>query len=139
MEIIYTLDRIFEVAEQLAAFLENYRVVALSGSMGAGKTTLVHALCRQLGVTETVSSPTFALIQEYRGSRYPVIYHIDLYRINSAAEALDAGMEDCLLSGHLCFVEWPERAPGLLPDDTLHVILDIQSPVERKLTVELPQ
>ena len=106
--------------------------------MGAGKTTLVHALCDEKGVKDAVGSPTFSIINEYEWQEEgrPVrLYHIDLYRLKGEAEAMQAGVEDCLYSGHYCLVEWPERAPGLFPDDTLHLYLEVTGPQDRRLVI----
>ena len=98
------------------------RVFAVHGAMGAGKTTTIAALCRHLGVTDAVSSPTFALINEYQ---YPkgVVYHLDLYRLETEEELHQSGVEDAVRSGHICFVEWPERGPHLFDDSTVHLLL----------------
>jgi tRNA threonylcarbamoyladenosine biosynthesis protein TsaE len=95
-------------------------VFAFHGEMGAGKTTFIHALCSLKGVTDTVGSPTFPIINEYE---YPggKIYHIDLYRLKDEEEALRAGVEDVLYSGELCLVEWPDRAPGIFPPGTIEL------------------
>lgn len=127
------------MAQKFVALMNDYTVITFSGELGAGKTTFINEVCKRLGVTETVSSPTFALIQEYRSGSGRIIYHIDLYRIQSAEEAMEAGIEDCIMSRELCFVEWPEKAPELFPDKTMHVSLFILSGLERKLVVELPQ
>ncbi len=114
-------------------------VVALHGEMGSGKTTLVHAICEYLGVRDRVGSPTFSLINEYvyvdKGV-HKSLYHIDLYRLRSEDEAVRAGVEDCLYSGIKCFVEWPERAASLLPDDTLHLYLTWAGDRERVIEIK---
>lgn len=109
------------------------KVFAFHGAMGAGKTTFIHALCSAKGVTDTVGSPTFSIINEYA---YPEgkIYHIDLYRLRDEEEALRAGVEDVLYSGELCFVEWPDRAPGIFPPATISLQIEIIDPETRKIT-----
>lgn len=109
-------------------------VVAFEGGMGAGKTTFIHALCAARGVTDTVGSPTFSIINEYRypGGR---IYHIDLYRLKDEEEALRAGVEDVLYSGDTCLVEWPSRARGIFPPDTIDARIDVIDPQTRKITI----
>jgi len=109
-------------------------VFAFHGDMGAGKTTLIHALCSIKGVTDTVGSPTFSIINEYRygGGK---IYHIDLYRLKDEEEAIRAGVEDVLYSGDICLVEWPDRAPGIFPPETIHLRLEVIDPDTRKITV----
>jgi tRNA threonylcarbamoyladenosine biosynthesis protein TsaE len=109
-------------------------VFAFHGDMGAGKTTFIHALCSIKGVTDTVGSPTFSIINEYRyeGGK---IYHIDLYRLKDEEEAIRAGVEDVLYSGDLCLVEWPDRAPGIFPPETIQLRLEVIDPDTRKITV----
>jgi tRNA threonylcarbamoyladenosine biosynthesis protein TsaE len=107
--------------------------------LGAGKTTFINALCKELGVTESVSSPTFSLIQEYEADKGKIIYHIDLYRIKNKEEAIETGIEDCIYSNETCFVEWPEKAPALFPNNTVYAAFEILSPQSRKLIVELPR
>lgn len=100
--------------------------------MGAGKTTFIHGLCEAKGVTDTVGSPTFSIINEYRypGGR---IFHIDLYRLKDEEEAIRAGVEDVLYSGDICLVEWPERAPEIFPPDTVQIRLEVLDPDTRKI------
>lgn len=112
------------LAKELAQIIEPYKVVTFTGNLGAGKTTLVKILCQLWGVDETVSSPTFSLVNQYT-CNHPVIgnciYHIDLYRVKNAEEAYGAGVEDNLYSGDLCLVEWPEKAMEIIPKDALRV------------------
>jgi tRNA threonylcarbamoyladenosine biosynthesis protein TsaE len=123
MELTFTLAHIGEVATRFWNETEGHRVFAFHGQMGAGKTTFIHALCDAQQVSSTVGSPTFSIINEYN---YPggSICHIDLYRLKDEEEAIRAGVEDALYSGNICLVEWPERIPGLFPEDTLHVYID---------------
>lgn len=129
----YRIDEIAKAASWLWEQLQKNRVVALHGPMGAGKTTLVHALCVQVGVADPVSSPTFSLINEYMLPGGEQIYHIDLYRIRDEQEALDAGMEDALFSGAYCIVEWPEKAPGIFPAETVHVTITVNEDYSRTI------
>ena len=131
----YTLTDIKNVAIDLLALIGNTRVVALHGEMGSGKTTLVHAVCEELGVTDVVGSPTFSIINEYKSAHRGTIYHIDLYRIKDEAEAMEAGVEDCLYSGALCFIEWPEKAPGLLPLESMHIKMSVVGDDKRSLQI----
>jgi tRNA threonylcarbamoyladenosine biosynthesis protein TsaE len=98
-------------------------VIALSGELGAGKTTLAQAICRGAGVDASVTSPTFALVQRYQGARAPV-YHIDLYRLESARELVNLGWDDVLRDDALVLIEWPERADGHIPDDAVHIEIE---------------
>lgn len=120
MEIQFSLANIREAAKKFITEFDNRKVIAFHGEMGVGKTTFIHAVCDVLGVKDTVGSPTFSIINEYV-SESRSIFHIDLYRINSTGEAVQAGVEDCFYSGHTCFIEWPEKVAALIPDDALHV------------------
>ncbi len=127
MDKTYDLAALPEIAALLAEQVSHFEVVTFEGDLGAGKTTLIKALCQVLGVTEMVSSPTFALVNEYEASQLgnrKKIYHIDLYRLKGEDEAIAAGIEDHFFSGDLCLVEWPARAAGIIPDNALHVMLD---------------
>jgi tRNA threonylcarbamoyladenosine biosynthesis protein TsaE len=122
MDVYFTLNELGDAVSQLLQRAGDTNVIAFHGEMGTGKTTFIHALCDSLEVKDAVSSPTFPIINEYESSRGP-IFHIDLYRLKDQEEAVRAGVEDCLYSGSLCLVEWPDRAPGLFPGDTLHVFI----------------
>ncbi|HEU5184995.1 MAG TPA: tRNA (adenosine(37)-N6)-threonylcarbamoyltransferase complex ATPase subunit type 1 TsaE, partial [Gemmatimonadaceae bacterium] len=98
-------------------------IIAISGDLGAGKTTLAQAICRGAGVRELVTSPTFALVQQYEGARARV-YHLDLYRLESAKELVNLGWDDIMRDDAIVLIEWPERAEGRVPDDALHVELE---------------
>jgi tRNA threonylcarbamoyladenosine biosynthesis protein TsaE len=137
MNISFSLDHIKKAAEELLVAVADKKVIALHGEMGAGKTTLVHAVCDVLGVRDAVGSPTFSIINEYTTAAGKTIYHLDLYRLKNEQEAVDAGVEDCFYSGKLCLVEWPEIAPHLLPDDTMHCYLHIKGNNERMLQIKL--
>ena len=119
------INSIGEVPEAARKFIEATRghsVVAFNGEMGAGKTTFISEICRQLGVEDDTSSPTFAIINEYESQTSgEKIYHFDCYRLETPEEAFDLGAEDYLLSGQKCYIEWPEMIEPLLPDDTLRV------------------
>lgn len=140
MEWTFTLAEIDAVAIDCLARMNGYSVFAFHGEMGAGKTTFIHALCRHKGVYDTVGSPTFSLVNEYesRGDYPETIYHIDLYRLKDEAEAIRAGMEEYLYSGATCLVEWPEKAPGLFPADTVHLYIEQIDTVKRRLKMEIP-
>lgn len=112
------------------------RVWAFHAPMGAGKTTLIHALCTEvLGVADAVSSPTFAIINEYKSPVAGDIFHMDWYRLKGEEEALQAGVEDALLSGNLCLIEWPDVAPALLPDDVFRVQISLVDEQTRLISV----
>lgn len=112
--------------EAAAGLLKRYKPVKVwlfSGEMGAGKTTMIKALCEQLGVTEVMSSPTFSIINEYESSHGGKVFHFDFYRLTNEGEALDLGVEEYFESGHYCFVEWPERIPSLIPERHVDIAL----------------
>jgi tRNA threonylcarbamoyladenosine biosynthesis protein TsaE len=136
MEIAYTAQAITDAAKTFLNAIGSRKVVALHGEMGAGKTTFVHAVCDILGVKEAVGSPTFSLINEYTTASGESIYHLDLYRLCDETEALNAGVEECFYSGNLCFVEWPEKAEHLLPDDTVVCSITIQGNNKRLLKIK---
>lgn len=138
MEIkIQSLDHIHEAAREFIAAMGDNTVFALYGKMGAGKTTFVKALCQELGVEDVVTSPTFAVINEYRSDiAGELIYHFDFYRIKKLEEVYDMGYEDYFYSGALCFIEWPELVEELLPGNTVKVTIEGLEDGSRKLTME---
>ena len=130
---IKSLDELDMVAQMVLNSLEGRTVVALDAPMGAGKTTLISRIAEQLGAEDDVTSPTFAIVNEYVGER--VIYHFDMYRIERIEEALDFGSEEYLSSGELCLVEWPEKIEALLPEDTMVVKIEILSESARRFVI----
>jgi tRNA threonylcarbamoyladenosine biosynthesis protein TsaE len=137
MDVNFTLDAISTTAVDFLNILDKNKVIAFHGEMGAGKTTFVHAVCNAMGVKDTVGSPTFSIINEYRTADEKIIYHMDLYRLKDEEEAIAAGVEDALYSGNICFVEWPEKIPGILPENALHCYLQTVGNNERKLKINL--
>lgn len=135
MELTFTLEDIQLAAKEFWQQVPEKKVFAFHGEMGAGKTTFIYALCIEKQVTDTVGSPTFSIINEYN-SNEGTIYHIDLYRLKDGQEVLQAGIEDCLYSGDTCLVEWPERAVAILPDDTVHIYLDVINEETRNLRIK---
>lgn len=129
-------DQLHEVAEALLDSLDGRTVVALRGEMGAGKTTLVRAVAEQLGASDQVTSPTFALVNQYEGAEGERIFHFDFYRIEDEREAFDLGYEEYFYSGDLCFVEWPEKIEGLMPDSVMEVRITVEGPTERSFEIE---
>jgi tRNA threonylcarbamoyladenosine biosynthesis protein TsaE len=113
-------------------------VFAIHGPMGAGKTTTITALCKYKGVMDVMGSPTFSIINEYvftENGAAKKMYHIDLYRLKDDEEVVQAGVEDCVYSGEICFVEWPEKAPFLFDEKTVHVVIEPVSETERKVSL----
>ncbi|MCR9102011.1 MAG: tRNA (adenosine(37)-N6)-threonylcarbamoyltransferase complex ATPase subunit type 1 TsaE [bacterium] len=132
--IVYALEEVGQIAERLLkAAAPEQTIWTFTGEIGAGKTTLIKALCRKLGSEETVSSPTFSLVNEYEDREGETFYHMDLYRLNDAEEALDIGIEEYLDSGRRCLIEWPGLIEHLLPEDTFRIKLEIGSDSSRKI------
>lgn len=126
-----------KAAEEFLRALGSRRVVALLAPMGTGKTTFTSALCKALGVEDTTTSPTFAIINEYYSTKWEEpIYHFDFYRLRDLDEARAIGLEDYLYSGHLCLLEWPEIVEPLLPDDVTVVRLEELPDGSRRLTID---
>jgi tRNA threonylcarbamoyladenosine biosynthesis protein TsaE len=123
MEITFSLDEIENTARTIAAENLN-KVILFHGEMGAGKTTFIKQLAKELGVTEATSSPTFSLVNEYHTTDNQIVYHFDFYRLKNETEALDMGVDEYLYSGHWCFIEWAENIPNLIPDS--HSVITIK-------------
>ena len=138
MDVIFKLENIKTVAAELLAAAGTKTVFAFHGEMGAGKTTFINALCEVMGVKDTISSPTFSIINQYSTATGKMVYHMDLYRLKDEEEATYTGVEDCLYSGNICLVEWPEKAPGIFPDETLQVTITSIDADTRKLTAAIP-
>ena len=137
MVVDFTLNEIENAAAQLLTVVGERKVIAFHGEMGAGKTTFIHAICQLMKIKDVVGSPTFSIINEYNTDAGDIVYHLDLYRLKDEPEAIAAGVEDCLYSGNLCMVEWPEKAPGIFPHDTIHCYLRSTGNNERKLQINL--
>ena len=136
MELVVSgLGDLPRAAKQILEFADKERVFLFYGEMGAGKTTLIKTLCQELKVEDAVSSPTFAIVNEYSGIK-GTVYHFDFYRIKNESEALDLGYEDYLYSGNYCFIEWPEKIPSLLPNEFVELKLQETSVNERVIKVQ---
>jgi len=127
MELKLTLENIDDVANQFLDYIKQnmseINCLAFYGKMGSGKTTFIKSLCKQLGVDETVTSPTFAIINEYKTSKDTEIYHFDFYRIEKIEEAYDFGYEDYFYSSNYCFIEWPELIEEILPEKFIKITI----------------
>ena len=132
---INTLEDLPNAAKQLLKLCAEKKIVAFYGAMGAGKTTFVKALCKQLGVTDNANSPTFSLVNEYHTSSGSTIFHFDFYRIKSINEAYDLGYEDYFYSNNYCFIEWPEKVEELLPEDVVKVSIIVEENDCRVITL----
>ena len=134
MEIrIQSLDTIDQAAATFVEAMGNNTVFAFRGEMGAGKTTFIKAICEKLGIEDTINSPTFAIVNEYRSNSGELVYHFDFYRINKIEEVFDFGYEDYFYSGSICFIEWPEKIESLLPHDVVNVSITEQEDGSRKV------
>lgn len=139
MEFEFSLENIKQAARQFWSLTNGKRVFAFRGDLGTGKTTFIHALCDVKGVKDVVGSPTFSIINEYvfdENGEIKKIFHIDLYRLKDEQEAIQAGVEDCIYSDHICFVEWPEKVPHILPDDTIFANIRIVDQQTRQISLQ---
>lgn len=131
------LEDLPRIAQEILTLKGKEQILAFSGEMGAGKTTLISAICNALKVQDAISSPTYSLVNEYLRENGEKVYHFDFYRIDSEEEAMDMGVEDYFESGALCLVEWPEKIENLLPENYIHVKISLQK-TERIFNLELP-
>ena len=138
MEIrINSLDQIGDAAKQFVACMKDAKVFAFYGKMGAGKTTFIKAVCECMGVTDVITSPTFAIVNEYQSDTTgDKIFHFDFYRIDDIREAYDFGYEEYFYSGDLCLVEWPEKIEQLLPENVMTVRITVDSDTARTFEIE---
>ena len=134
---VKSLADLNSTAKKMLETFSNQRVFALHGKMGAGKTTFVQELCKVLGSEDYVTSPTFALVNEYSDRNLSPIFHFDFYRIKKIEEAFDMGFEEYIYSDNYCFIEWPEKIESLLPGNYLKIIIDIVSKEKRKITMTI--
>jgi len=135
MNITFTLDQIQPVAAQILAEASPQKIFLFYGEMGAGKTTLIKALCAELGVEGQASSPTFAIVNEY-AAKHSKVFHFDFYRLKNQNEALDMGYEEYFYSGEYCFIEWPEKIPDLLPPNYIEIHITAQNDGLRQVTLK---
>ena len=141
MKFHVTKDGLDDFATSFWNYVKDAKVFAFHGAMGAGKTTIIESLCKAKGVKDVMGSPTFSIINEYSYDENGVeniIYHIDLYRLKDEQEIIQAGVEDCIYSGAVCFVEWPEKAPFLFDDKTVQVYLEAINEEEREVKIDMP-
>ena len=133
---INSLDELNVAAKELISAFNDDRVFAFYGKMGAGKTTFIQSICRALGSDDNVTSPTFALINEYNTAELDSIFHFDFYRIKDIEEAFDLGYEDYIYSGSYCLIEWPEMIEPLLPEKMVEVKIEVQEDDTRLITAK---
>ena len=129
----YDIDDLNKIAESLLEKFPDKRIFAFYGEMGAGKTTFIKSICENLGVIDTVSSPTFAIINVYKTAESEDIYHFDLYRLNTIEEFYDIGYEDYFFSDSYCFIEWPEKVERLLPEDIVRVYIEVDESNDKRV------
>jgi len=134
MEMTYTIAEIDKIAAQLLSQYSHQPIWAFYAPMGAGKTTLIRRICKQMGITDTVSSPTFSIMNEY-DAQGKMVYHMDWYRLADEAEARRTGVEAAMEEAAICFIEWPEKAPALLPSDHIHIQIEILDPELRRIII----
>lgn len=132
---VTTEQELPQVTEQVLTAFGNRKVILFYGEMGVGKTTLIKQLCKQLGVEEVTTSPTFSIVNEYLTNTGKSIYHFDFYRIEEEAEVFDLGYEDYFFSDNYCFIEWPEKIPNLLPEETVTLKIELGENNERIIEV----
>jgi tRNA threonylcarbamoyladenosine biosynthesis protein TsaE len=138
MDQVFTIqseEDVDRVAKAFLPLLKEYKVVAFYGSMGVGKTTFIKGLCKSLGVTGPVTSPSFAIVNEYAAGDGETIFHFDFYRLKNVEEVFDIGYEDYFFSNHICLIEWPEKVADVLPGDRLDVYIAENSNASRTLKV----
>jgi tRNA threonylcarbamoyladenosine biosynthesis protein TsaE len=134
--LVKNTDELKEAAKAFLSKIDNYKVVAFYGSMGAGKTSFIKAVCEELKVNSVVTSPTFTIVNEYSNKKGSLVYHFDFYRINKIEEIFDFGYEEYFYSGNYCFIEWPEIAEAILPENTLKVKIAEQKDGTRIISVQ---
>jgi tRNA threonylcarbamoyladenosine biosynthesis protein TsaE len=133
----YTLPHIAQAAQYILQQIGDAKVICFEASMGSGKTTLINEICKQLSVIDATSSPTFSIINQYKTKQETTIYHLDLYRLKDEEELMQIGVEDVLYSNDYCFVEWPQLAKNIMPDNAMLAKIAIISEEERQVEVTL--
>lgn len=132
MEFLFKLDEIQNIANQIITH-SKHKVLLFEGQMGAGKTTLIKAISKELGIVDVANSPTFSIVNEYRTKNNQTVFHFDLYRLEEEEEAYDMGIDEYFDSGNWCFIEWPEKTPNLIPDEHHTLVFELIDENTRKL------
>ncbi len=130
------IEELSQVADAIAEICKNYPVIIFDGEMGAGKTTLISKVCQILKVEDEPSSPTFSIVNTYLSSEVGNLHHFDFYRIEDEEEAMASGLDEIIDSGDVCFIEWAEKIPNLLPENYVRVAIEVVDPNHRKITIE---
>ena len=133
IEFEFSVFELEDIANKIIA-LNPQKIILFNGEMGVGKTTLIKQLCKNLGVNDSTSSPTFSLVNEYYITKNQLVYHFDLYRLNKDSEAIDIGIDEYFYSGNWCFIEWSEKIPNLIPDEHSIINIELLTNGNRKLT-----
>ncbi|WP_373495956.1 tRNA (adenosine(37)-N6)-threonylcarbamoyltransferase complex ATPase subunit type 1 TsaE [Aquiflexum sp.] len=132
----YRLEEIQDIAKMIVDFCGEEKIWVFKGDLGAGKTTLIKSIAKEMAIEDRVSSPTFALVNEYWNDNGRVFYHFDFYRVEDPAEVLEIGIEEYFYSGNYCWIEWAEKIPGFLPLDFILIAIEIQENGNRKVTLK---
>jgi tRNA threonylcarbamoyladenosine biosynthesis protein TsaE len=135
---LHTLNDLETAAQTFIDMMGTHKVFAFYGEMGAGKTTFIKQVCRQMGVEENITSPTFSIVNEYIATGGNSIYHFDCYRLKNLEEAYNIGAEEYFYSGNYCMIEWPEKIEGMLPESAIAVKIEVQHKNHRKIIVNIP-
>ncbi len=141
MQFQISLEELDNFASDFWEAVKDFKVFAFHGQMGAGKTTIIASLCKQKGVKDVTGSPTFSIINEYsftENEQPKKIYHIDLYRLKDEEEVIQTGVEDAVYSGEICMIEWPEKAPHLFDEQTVHISIEQLTKTKRRIEISLP-
>jgi tRNA threonylcarbamoyladenosine biosynthesis protein TsaE len=132
---VFDIRQLDEAAKKLIKFAGENRIWLFEGDLGAGKTTLIKAICRNFNVEDIVNSPSFSLVNEYKGKNGAIFYHLDFYRIKDEEEAMDIGAEEYIFSGNYCFIEWPSKIASLLPQQYVSVSIQVGPDGSRSLNL----
>jgi tRNA threonylcarbamoyladenosine biosynthesis protein TsaE len=132
---VFDIRQLDEAAKKLIKFAGENRIWLFEGDLGAGKTTLIKAICRNFNVEDIVNSPSFLLVNEYKGKNGAIFYHLDFYRIKDEEEAMDIGAEEYIFSGNYCFIEWPSKIASLLPQQYVSVSIQVGPDGSRSLNL----
>lgn len=133
--VLSDLGEIDKIAQQIITYAGDETIWLFEGEMGAGKTTLIKAICKQLGIVDETSSPTFALVNVYENAKEEEFYHFDFYRINEEVEAIDIGADEYFYSGRLCFIEWSDKIPSLVPAKNLKISINLDAERNRMISL----
>jgi tRNA threonylcarbamoyladenosine biosynthesis protein TsaE len=137
IKFIYTLEEIDKIASDFLFATKGYKHFAIYGNMGVGKTTLITSICKNLGSNDLISSPSFAIINEYSSEKEGLIFHFDFYRIKNPAELLDIGFHEYCSTSSYCFIEWPENGESVIPDDFIRITLEEKPDTRRVLAIQI--